>query len=45
MPFPKNELHQLNLPLEKRALTAASMPNDESLVQPTFFVPSTCRGS
>ena len=38
-------LHQLNLPSEKRAITAASLPNDESLVQPTFFVPSTCRGS
>ena len=37
--------HQMNLPSEKRAFTAASLPNDESIVQPTFFVPSTCRGS
>jgi len=39
------EPRPMNLRREKRAVTAASLPNDESIVQPTFLVPSTCRGS
>jgi len=37
--------HQMNLPSEKRAVMAARLANDESIVQPTLLVPSTCRGS